>query len=79
MSFFSHDGIHFNGTLALPAATIAPNTYSFVFAIWAKDVSISDIIEHACSIKIHDNGTEFAVYEGMDYGSIVLNPEWKND
>ncbi len=79
VSFFSREGSHFSGCLTLPPSTIAPNSYSFVFAIWAKDLAICDLIEHTCSIKIYDNGTEFAVYEGMDYGSIVLNPEWKND
>ena len=65
-----------NGSLILPKGLFAPNYYTFVFAIWAKDGTISDSIEGVCPINIHDNGTELAQYEGVDYGNIIIRPEW---
>ena len=65
-----------HGSLILPKGLFAPNYYTFVFAIWAKDGTISDSIEGVCPINIHDNGTELAQYEGVDYGNIIIRPEW---
>ena len=79
VTFFNNDGQgHYSGTVELPASIIAPNVYSFVFALWAKDQAVYDSPENICSIKIHDNGTDFAVYEGIDYGNIIIKPVWSN-
>jgi lipopolysaccharide transport system ATP-binding protein len=69
----------FKGKVILPAKLIAPNNYSFVFALWTKDGKVFDLIENVSPVKIHDNGTELATYEGADYGSIIINPMWQND
>jgi lipopolysaccharide transport system ATP-binding protein len=79
VTFFSNDGGNrFAGIVDLPSSTFAPNSYSFVFVIWAKDINVYESLENICGVKIHDNGTEFAVYEGLDYGNIIINPKWSN-
>ena len=79
LEFFPQiSGNVYGGSVELPAGIIAPNMYSFVFALWVKDVIVYDLLENVCAFKIHDNGSEFAIYEGVDYGSIILNPRWSN-
>jgi lipopolysaccharide transport system ATP-binding protein len=80
VSFFEHLGQgRYRGSAELPPSFIAPNLYSFVFALWAKDLAVYDSVENICSVKVHDNGTDFAIYDGIDYGSIIINPVWSND
>lgn len=79
VSFFDNYAAgRYRGTVTLPSSTIAPNTYSFVFQIWVKDGDVSkyDNLENICSVKIHDSGTEYAIYEGYDYGNVIINPYW---
>jgi lipopolysaccharide transport system ATP-binding protein len=79
-SFFkSYEANKYTGSVLIPSSIIAPNTYSFNFQIWARDVAVYDNVENICRIKIHDNGTEFAQYEGYDYGNIIVTPTWHND
>jgi len=79
ISFFNkNDKNEIHGFVDLPLNIIAPNYYSLVVAIWAKDLVINDIQENICPFRIHDNGSEFALYEGYDYGSVILNPNWHN-
>jgi lipopolysaccharide transport system ATP-binding protein len=66
----------YHGEVLFPESLIAPNNYSFVLAIWTKDGRVYDMVENILFIKIHDNGTYLANYEGIDYGSIIINPEW---
>ncbi len=78
ITFFKKDSNqNISGIVELPSNILAPNMYSFVFVLWEKDVIIYDNIEDACPINIHDSGTELAAFEGIDYGNIILNPEWK--
>jgi lipopolysaccharide transport system ATP-binding protein len=72
----SQDGSIISGTLTLPAKIIAPNTYSFVLALWNKDGVIYDLYENIGLIKIVDNGTDLSLYEGKDYGTVILNAKW---
>jgi len=80
LNFFErkNDGKYF-GRVELPANTLAPNLYSFVFALWVRGGKIYDLLENICPIKIHDIGTEFAAYEGIDYGNVIIKPKWLND
>jgi lipopolysaccharide transport system ATP-binding protein len=71
------DGNIVSGILVLPSSIIAPNSYSFVLALWNKDGQIYDLHESVGSIAIVDNGTELSLYEGKDYGSVILNAVWE--
>jgi hypothetical protein len=74
----SNEGIY-QGSIKLPNCIIAPNQYSCAFAIWTKSGHIFDFVDNVCVIKIHESGTDLALYEGGDHGCIILDPEWSND
>ncbi len=76
VDFFKVEGNRYSGEVKLPAGLIAPNYYSFVFALWTRDGKVYDIVNGVCPVTIHDNGTELALYEANDYGNIIINPEW---
>ena len=81
VTYFSPRGNNrYSGSVSLPKRVIAPNIYSFTFQIWAKDADVSqcDNLESICSIRIYDNGTEYAAYEGYDYGNVIITPSWAN-
>lgn len=79
LDFFTKnsDGVY-EGHVTLPDSIIAPNNYSFVFALWNKNGMVYDALEGVCPITIFDSGTELASYEGVDYGNIIINPTWEN-
>ncbi len=62
--------------MTMPNQLIAPNSYSFHASIFS-DNDVFDILDEVCSIKIIDNGTDMAAYEGYDYGSIILKCSWE--
>lgn len=64
-------------SVKIPNGIIAPNVYSFHFAICEADGSVYDVHEERCHITIFDNGTHMALFEGKDYGNIMLNCDWK--
>lgn len=70
------NGSYFKGTATLPIGVIAPNYYSFVFALWNKNSDVYDLKENICSIQIIDVGSELALYEANDYGSVILQSSW---
>lgn len=76
-SLFKKNGEVYQGKLIIPAAIIAPNIYTFLCAIWIKGGVVYDKVESICQVKIHDNGTEFAIHEGDDYGNMILKPDWQ--
>jgi len=63
--------------VTLPKEVIAPNHYSFILALYQYNGKIYDIIENVCNIKIHDTGTIFSKFEGLDYGNIIVDSKWK--
>lgn len=77
--FQNYEGNRFKGKAEFPPSLFSPELYSFSLAIWVKDVEVYDLVENICSVRIHDNGTEFAAYNGMNYGNIIINPKWSND
>lgn len=77
IDYFHVSGDVYSGEVVLPSSIIAPNSYSFVFALWTRSGRIYDIVKGICPMTIHDNGTEFALYEGVDYGNVIIHPEWR--
>jgi lipopolysaccharide transport system ATP-binding protein len=63
--------------LVLPKSLIAPNSYSFRYAIFNDKGEIYDLVENVTPVKIVDTGSAMATYEGVDYGSIIVNCEWR--
>jgi lipopolysaccharide transport system ATP-binding protein len=64
-------------SVKLPSDMIAPNVYSFHFAICNPDGNVFDKHEEQCRLTIFDTGTQMSLFEGKDYGSIIVNCEWK--
>jgi lipopolysaccharide transport system ATP-binding protein len=78
-SFKNYESNKYHGRVELPASLIAPNLYSFTFAIWVKNVTVYDSVDNVCPVRIHDNGTDYAVFEGIEYGNFIITPSWHND
>ncbi|MBS1660097.1 MAG: ABC transporter ATP-binding protein [Bacteroidetes bacterium] len=77
IDFFRQNGSNeYVGKVKLPARIIAPNIYSFACAIWTREGHVYDYVDNVCPVKIHDNGTNLALYEGIDYGSVIVDAEW---
>jgi lipopolysaccharide transport system ATP-binding protein len=59
---------------------IAPSDYSFLIAIDNYTGSVTlDYLHDICPIKIFDDGTDYAVFEGYHYGFFIVRDEcdWK--
>ena len=59
--------------LEIPANFITPNPYSWISAIHVPGSQLIDVLQDECDFIITDVGSEFARYEGGDYGCIKLN------
>ena len=57
----------------IPANTITPNHYSWLNSLHIAGHQLIDVLWDECNFTIVDAGTDFARYEGVDYGVIVLN------
>ncbi len=63
--------------ITIPHSIIAPNMYSFRFAIFGGNNKLYDVLESECQFKINDTGTALSSFEGVDYGSVILDFKWK--
>lgn len=61
--------------IKIPSHVIAPNTYAFRLAIFLPHGITYDLVEMICPVRIHDSGTDMAMFEGANYGSFFLNYE----
>ncbi len=59
--------------LEIPANFIAPGNYSWHSSINLPGQQLYDLLGDECQFFIRDVGTEFARYEGTDYGCVLLN------
>ena len=69
----------YSARVKLPVKIIAPNFYSFAFAIWTKEGNIFDFIDNVCPVKVYDSGTHLAMYEGLDIGCVIVHADWENE
>lgn len=76
ISAFHRDGFTYSGVLQIPKSLIAPNVYNLTAALWTREGKVFDIAEGICQIRIYDSGTSLSLYEGVDYGSVIINPVW---
>lgn len=58
--------------LIVPPNLILPNQYSWVSSIFVRGLNMLDVLWDECNFHIHDAGTEFATYEGVDHGVFKL-------
>lgn len=63
--------------MTIPPKLLTPGNYCFEIVIHIPNVRILDRIEEICKFTIIDMGSEFAIYEGLDYGCIFADCIWK--
>jgi hypothetical protein len=52
--------------------------YSFLVALNTRTgLHTYQWLDDICSIKVYDDGTDFAFAEGGDYGCIILKDDWR--
>ena len=56
----------------VPPGLITPNHYSWLSSIHIPGMQLVDVLRDECAFTIHDAGTDFARYEGTDYGVFIL-------
>jgi lipopolysaccharide transport system ATP-binding protein len=66
----------FVATLKIPGKFLVPGRYSFLIGLHIPKVRIFDQLNNICSFAIIDAGSEFSVYEGLDYGCVFAKCEW---
>ncbi len=66
----------YNLIVTLPKSIIAPNLYSFVFAVFEQKDNIHCLADNVCAIKVVDTGSELSSFEGVDYGSVIISAKW---
>lgn len=62
--------------VSIPKNLIAPNKYSFRYALFNDAGKVYDLLEGVNNIKIIDTGTIMTKYEGVDYGSVIMECDW---
>jgi lipopolysaccharide transport system ATP-binding protein len=70
-----HEGCYLT-RLKLPRQLIAPGSYSFTLALFEYKGFIYDHLLNICPIHIRDDGSPYARFEGMDYGSVIVDACW---
>lgn len=58
-----------------PKEIIAPNTYYFRVVVF-NDSQIYENLENICHVRVADTGTLLSKYEGVNYGSVIIHPDW---
>jgi len=62
----------------IEAALIAPGEYSFLVALNSNRGLVTyEYLEGICPIKVYDDGTDFALFEGGHYGYVILKDKWR--
>jgi len=57
----------------IPANIITPNHYSWLNSLHISGHHLIDVLWDECNFSIVDAGTDFARYEGTDYGVVILS------
>ncbi len=63
--------------MKIPKNFLVQGQYLFSVALHIPNVQIVEQIEDICKFSIIDMGSEFAKYEGIDYGCVFANCVWE--
>lgn len=66
-----------NAVIEFPENLLTPNHYSIIAAIHIPNVRIVDSIDNICAFTLLETGSPLAMYEGIDYGCVFANCNWK--
>ncbi|MBD2037924.1 ABC transporter ATP-binding protein [Leptolyngbya sp. FACHB-321] len=65
-----------SATVRMPEHFLTPGRYSFFIGLHIPKLEILDSLEDMCEFTIIDTGSEFAIYEGLDYGCVFAKCDW---
>jgi lipopolysaccharide transport system ATP-binding protein len=63
--------------ITVPKNTLTPNIYRFSVAIHIPNVQVIDEVKNAGILTIFDNGSEYYMYNGVDFGYVFVNCKWE--
>ncbi|MGB3204894.1 MAG: ABC transporter ATP-binding protein [Crinalium sp.] len=64
-------------TMKIPQDLLTPGNYTFLIALHIPNIQMLDYLDEICSFTVYDTGSDFAMYEGVDYGCVFVNCEWQ--
>lgn len=68
---------HVTSIMTIPVQLLTPGQYCIFAIVHIPKVNVIDTVDDVCWFTISDMGSEFAQYEGIDYGCIFADCEWK--
>jgi lipopolysaccharide transport system ATP-binding protein len=72
LSKAKRQGDNYELTIRLQSGLIIPNSYMFYFYLFTHNQAVYDSVSGHFPIKIFDNGSEFASFEGGDFGTFFM-------
>ena len=69
------NGTVYEGTIRLQNRLITPQSYNFLFDLFIAHQAVFDQVLGHFPIRVRDNGSEYAAFEGADYGFYFINYE----
>lgn len=77
IKYFDDSG-HINLMVIIPKQFLTPGRYSWVMCINHPGVRLYDLQDDILPFTITETGSDFARYEGLDYGSVFANYSIRN-
>lgn len=74
-SFINSPGFH-ELNVKLPPKFLVPNRFTLTFAVHKPNVALIDYLVNCLSFEIVETGSDFYVYQGVDYGCVFVDCEW---
>jgi lipopolysaccharide transport system ATP-binding protein len=62
--------------IGFPKSILVPNKYRLVLGYHVPNQEIISLIEDVIAFKIEETGSEMQIYQGNDYGCVVLDCDW---
>ncbi|WP_294183486.1 ABC transporter ATP-binding protein [uncultured Sphingobacterium sp.] len=62
----------------IPENVLVPNSYKVQVALHIPNKIILSLKEDIVTFSIEETGTDFYMYEGVDYGCVFVNCKWEN-
>ncbi|MDB9456382.1 polysaccharide ABC transporter ATP-binding protein [Dolichospermum circinale] len=75
--YYSRNQKEYTVELVISSGIIAPNLYSFTVALFVPRGKVYHVLNSVCPVHIHDSGTDLSIFEGIDYGSVIIPNLWR--
>lgn len=74
-SYIAQAGL-FEFRVALPIKFLVPNRFKLTFGMHLPNVELIDYREECLSFEIIETGSDFHIYQGVDYGCVLVECDW---